>query len=154
AGTARMDRGEAHRREAHLSARPAPALGHGRPGGGRADRPRLLRTELHPRNRERGGRGELMELRDLPSVDELARDIGDPLAVEVARAVIERAREEIRSGVEPGDLSARLETELVALRAPRLLRVLNATGVVVHTNLGRAPLAEAALRRVHEAARG
>jgi len=95
-----------------------------------------------------------MELRDLPSVDELARDIGDPLAVEVARAVIERAREEIRSGVEPGDLSARLETELVALRAPRLLRVLNATGVVVHTNLGRAPLAEAALRRVHEAARG
>jgi L-seryl-tRNA(Ser) seleniumtransferase len=95
-----------------------------------------------------------MELRDLPSVDELARDVDDPLAVEAARAVLGYAREEIRAGAEPGDLAARLEAELVALRAPRLRRVLNATGVVVHTNLGRAPLADAAFEHVREAGRG
>ena len=39
-----------------------------------------------------------MELRDLPSVDELAREAGDPLAVDAARAVIDRAREEIQAG--------------------------------------------------------
>ena len=37
-----------------------------------------------------------MELRDLPSVDELAREIDDPLAVDAARAVLARAREEIQ----------------------------------------------------------
>jgi L-seryl-tRNA(Ser) seleniumtransferase len=95
-----------------------------------------------------------MELRDLPSVDELVRGLDDPLAVDAARAVLERAREEIRSGSEPGELAARVEAELVALRAPKLRRVLNATGVVVHTNLGRAPLAEAAVERVQEAGRG
>ena len=61
-----------------------------------------------------------MELRDLPSVDELARDVDDPLAVEAARAVIDRAREEIRAGADPGDLRARLDVELAAARAPRL----------------------------------
>ena len=95
-----------------------------------------------------------MELRDLPSVDELAREAGDPLAVDAARAVIDRAREEIRGGADPGDLAARLREELHDARRPRLRRVLNATGVVVHTNLGRAPLAEEALSRVVEAGRG
>ena len=95
-----------------------------------------------------------MELRDLPSVDELARDVADPLAVDAARVVIERAREEIRLGADPGDLAARLRAELARARRPRLRRVLNATGVVVHTNLGRAPLAEEALARVVETARG
>src|ERR671919_482005 len=66
-----------------------------------------------------------MRLRDLPSVDELARGIEDPLAVDAARA-----------------------------RRPRLRHVLNATGVIVHTNLGRAPLPEAALDRVNKTARG
>jgi L-seryl-tRNA(Ser) seleniumtransferase len=68
--------------------------------------------------------------------------------------VIDRAREEIRSGSDPGDLAARLRDELADSRRPRLRRVLNATGVVVHTNLGRAPLAEEALARVADAARG
>src|SRR5437764_4191359 len=95
-----------------------------------------------------------MQLRDLPSVDELAREAGDPLAVDAARAVIERAREEIRAGADPGDLAARLREELADARQPRLRRVLNATGVVVHTNLGRAPLAEEAVERVAEVARG
>jgi L-seryl-tRNA(Ser) seleniumtransferase len=95
-----------------------------------------------------------VELRDLPSVDELARGVDDPLAVDAARAVIERAREEIRAGADPGDLAERLHAELRSAHAPSLRRVLNATGVVVHTNLGRAPLAEEALAQVVAAARG
>jgi L-seryl-tRNA(Ser) seleniumtransferase len=95
-----------------------------------------------------------MELRDLPSVDELARTVDEPLAVDAARRVLELAREEIRAGGDPGDLGARLWAELADARRPRLRRVLNATGVIVHTNLGRAPLPEAALERVHEVGRG
>jgi L-seryl-tRNA(Ser) seleniumtransferase len=93
-----------------------------------------------------------MRLRDLPSVDELARGHDDPRAVAAARSVLVRAREQIQTGHDPGDLSARLETELAAARAPHLRRVVNATGVIVHTNLGRAPLAPAAIERVREVA--
>jgi L-seryl-tRNA(Ser) seleniumtransferase len=95
-----------------------------------------------------------VELRDLPSVDELARGSADPLAVAAARAVIERARAAIRAGAEPGDLAAALQAELAAVRRPALRRVLNATGVIVHTNLGRAPLPATALERVADAAGG
>jgi L-seryl-tRNA(Ser) seleniumtransferase len=95
-----------------------------------------------------------MELRDLPSVDELARGSDDPLAVAVARTVIARARETIRRGADPGDLDALLHEELAAARRPALRRVLNATGVIVHTNLGRAPLAASALEHAIEATRG
>ena len=100
-----------------------------------------------------------MDLRELPAVDELLRDerlAREPhaLAVEAARVALERAREEIRAGVEPGDLAQRAVDELAALRRPRLRRAINATGIVVHTNLGRAPLAERALERVAEVGRG
>jgi L-seryl-tRNA(Ser) seleniumtransferase len=95
-----------------------------------------------------------MRLRDLPSVDELARGHDDPRAVDGARSVLGRAREQIRAGEDPGDLAARLEEELAAGRAPHLRRVINATGVIVHTNLGRAPLAPAAIERVRQAAGG
>jgi len=95
-----------------------------------------------------------MRLRDLPSVDELARTSGDPIAVDAARKVLSRARELIRTGGDPGDLSEQLREELGAARAPRLRRVLNATGVIVHTNLGRAPLALGAIEQVVETARG
>jgi L-seryl-tRNA(Ser) seleniumtransferase len=95
-----------------------------------------------------------MRLRDLPSVDELARTSDDPLAVGAARAVLGRAREQIQAGANPGDLAEQLQAELRAARAPRLRRVLNATGVIVHTNLGRAPLAAGALEHVAQAARG
>ncbi len=95
-----------------------------------------------------------MKLRDLPSVDELARVVDDPLAVDAARRVLERARTEILAGVDPGDLLARVRAELEEARSPRLRRLLNATGVIVHTNLGRAPLPEAALNRLREVGRG
>ena len=95
-----------------------------------------------------------MRLRDLPSVDELARQSEDPLAVEAARKVVARARQLIQAGDNPGDLMAQLQAEIHAGRSPRLRRVINATGVIVHTNLGRAPLAEAALDRVREIGRG
>ncbi|HSJ93376.1 MAG TPA: L-seryl-tRNA(Sec) selenium transferase [Gaiellaceae bacterium] len=102
-------------------------------------------------------------LRDLPSVDallaearvrELEREHGREVALAAARAALARAREEIRAGHPPGELAARVEAEAAALLRPRLRRVLNATGVVVHTNLGRAPLPEAALERIAEVARG
>ena len=102
-------------------------------------------------------------LRALPSVDSLlASDAvgslierhGRDLVVSAARTTLSRAREEIAAGYEPDDLGERVATEVAAQTAPRLRRVLNATGVIVHTNLGRAPLAERALERVQEVARG
>jgi L-seryl-tRNA(Ser) seleniumtransferase len=100
-----------------------------------------------------------MELRDLPSVDELARDPRferEPreLVVASARLALERARESVRRGADPGDVAALVEAELASSRRPSLRRTLNATGVVVHTNLGRAPLAETALERVREVGGG
>jgi L-seryl-tRNA(Ser) seleniumtransferase len=101
-----------------------------------------------------------VELRDLPSVDELAADerlataAPRPLLVAAVRSALERAREEIRAGADPGDLVDRVESELAAAHGARLRRVINATGVVVHTNLGRAPLARDALERVALVAAG
>jgi L-seryl-tRNA(Ser) seleniumtransferase len=98
-------------------------------------------------------------LRRLPSVDRLLQDerlAGQPheLAVAAVRAVLEEARAELRSGGEPGDLVGRALAGLESARAPSLRRVLNATGVIVHTNLGRAPLPAAALERVVAVAAG
>ncbi|MGH3038519.1 MAG: L-seryl-tRNA(Sec) selenium transferase [Gaiellaceae bacterium] len=102
-------------------------------------------------------------LRELPSVDQLAgspelealaEQHGRPLVVAAARTAIERAREDVKAGFPAGDLAARTADEVEARLRPSLRRVLNATGVVVHTNLGRAPLAEEALARVYEVAAG
>jgi len=98
-------------------------------------------------------------LRDLPSVDKLLDDerlAGEPheLAVAAVRVVLERARSEIRAGRDPGLLVDAVLEELARSRQPSLRRVLNATGVLVHTNLGRAPLADAALARVAEVGAG
>jgi L-seryl-tRNA(Ser) seleniumtransferase len=101
-----------------------------------------------------------VELRDLPSVDELAGDgrlagtAPRPLLVSAARSALARAREELQAGAEPGDLVERVESELAAARGARLRRAINATGVIVHTNLGRAPLAREALERVSAVADG
>ncbi len=95
-------------------------------------------------------------LRALPAVDRLAVDIrhggwSEAEAVAVARAVLEQRRAELLAGADDAaDLVARGDARL----RPTLRRVLNGTGVIVHTNLGRAPLADAAARAVAEAARG
>src|SRR3990170_4289586 len=98
-------------------------------------------------------------LRDLPSVDGLLAEerlAGEPheLAVAAARTVLDRARDEIRAGRDPGSMVDAVLEELARTRRPRLRRVLNATGVLVHTNLGRAPLADAALARLAEVGAG
>jgi L-seryl-tRNA(Ser) seleniumtransferase len=111
--------------------------------------------------------GSRNPLRDLPSVDRLLADErlraladehGHELALAAARAALARAREDIKAGFEAGfeqdDLPARVVMELERLLAPRLRRLINGTGVVVHTNLGRAPLSEYALDRVREIGRG
>ena len=96
-------------------------------------------------------------LRSLPAVDRLAAELDAPhaLAVAAARATIEERRAELRAGArdEP-DLVARARERLARAERPSLRRVLNATGVIVHTNLGRAPLADAAREAVARAAQG
>jgi len=93
-------------------------------------------------------------------VDELAEDkrlagaAPRPLLVSAARSALARAREEIKAGEDPGDLRERVELELAAAREARLRRAINATGVIVHTNLGRAPLARQALEEVSAVAGG
>jgi L-seryl-tRNA(Ser) seleniumtransferase len=102
-------------------------------------------------------------LRALPSVNELLQDArlvaaeaeyGHDLTVDAARKAIDAARERVAAGEEADDIVADARDILQGSAAPRLRRVLNATGVIVHTNLGRAPLAPAAMDRVREVAAG
>ena len=107
--------------------------------------------------------------RNLPSVDRLIRESGlkRPDLAEwarrfAAREIVEAARERLASGDAesfsgPGGIGewvdrVVIEAERLVMRHPRA--VLNATGVLLHTNLGRAPLASAAQAAVAEAARG
>ena len=84
-------------------------------------------------------------------MDELSRALSNlegrfPRAIIVAecRRVLQAAREAIgRNEYVPHDLASRALAALEALERPSLRRVINATGVILHTNLGRAPLAAA-----------
>lgn len=106
-------------------------------------------------------------LRSLPQVEELMHApqlaalealIPRPLLVDCAREAIEAARKEILAGAsDAADASAIADdacTEALANLRPSLRRAINATGVVVHTNLGRSALPDAAVDAVVEAARG
>jgi L-seryl-tRNA(Ser) seleniumtransferase len=94
-------------------------------------------------------------------VDELVQRLGDvphAPAVDAARAAIEAHRAALASGaasaVAIDELEADARVRLAEAARPSLRRVLNATGVIVHTNLGRAPLADAAVEAAAAAGRG
>jgi L-seryl-tRNA(Ser) seleniumtransferase len=96
----------------------------------------------------------------LPAISSLLADprladLPHALAVEAARATVDAARRSIRQGESVADdLAAVAVGRAQEIGRPRLRRVINATGIVLHTNLGRAPLAPAAVAAVTDAARG
>jgi len=99
--------------------------------------------------------------RQLPKVDRLLAEpllaeLPTALATEAARDVLDELRGEIRAGrltVLP-DVPRLVLDRADAWRRMRLRGVINATGVVLHTNLGRAPLADEAARAISDVARG
>jgi L-seryl-tRNA(Ser) seleniumtransferase len=107
--------------------------------------------------------------RKLPSVDDVTRvpavaalgvSYGHDLIVDAARAVVDRLRQEITSGLLDADalelalsgLPTALENRLRETMSFSLRPVINATGVILHTNLGRAPLSESAIPHIRETA--
>jgi L-seryl-tRNA(Ser) seleniumtransferase len=99
------------------------------------------------------------ELMHRPRVSSLTADHGHAAALDAVRAVLERLRREIGSG-ELNDRGVDLALSNLEVAVERQLRqdlgyslrpVVNATGVILHTNLGRAPLAEVALEHVRQA---
>lgn len=109
--------------------------------------------------------------RELPSVDELVRmegvaalaeHHGAAAVTDAARSVLARLREEISSGLldAPGlqlalsGIPSAIEAQLRSVLGYSLRTVINATGVILHTNLGRAPLATEALDHIRATAGG
>jgi L-seryl-tRNA(Ser) seleniumtransferase len=108
-------------------------------------------------------------LRKLPSVDRLlgrsdvaalARKEGRTSVTEAVRSLLRKKRLDIlgkgsRAAASDATLTAdEISGELEAMRKPSLVRVVNATGVVIHTNLGRAPLPAASLDYLRDLAAG
>jgi len=106
-------------------------------------------------------------LRALPAVERLlreeplrsaARERPRALAVDAARGVLERCRADVRAGdgavPDVAELAVRAARDLEARTRRRLVPVINATGVVIHTNLGRAPLPADAVDAVEAVAGG
>jgi len=107
--------------------------------------------------------------RKLPSVDDvirapavcaLAASYGHDSVVDAARVVLTRLRQEITSGLLDDDalalalsgLTGAVENQVCQALAYSLRPVINATGVILHTNLGRAPLGDAAIEHIRETA--
>jgi L-seryl-tRNA(Ser) seleniumtransferase len=105
--------------------------------------------------------------RRLPSIEQVLRDpevraleerFGRGPLLRHARGLVDDARARAAAGDEAGvdealaDVPGALRRRLEGAGAPSLVHVINATGVVVHTNLGRAPLSPAAAARVAEVA--
>jgi L-seryl-tRNA(Ser) seleniumtransferase len=107
-----------------------------------------------------------MQFRDLPSVDRVMASDGMAALTEtytrdwvvnLVRRQLDRARQNIRDGGKApsaGDVADGVDGELRSLTEVAPRQVINATGVVIHTNLGRAPLSPAAIEAMTQAARG
>jgi L-seryl-tRNA(Ser) seleniumtransferase len=87
-------------------------------------------------------------LRALPSVDQLLRELEDltlphNLVRDTARTVLQQRRELFQQGQNEAatEIGAEVRQRLSGLLTPSLRPVINATGIILHTNLGRAPLA-------------
>jgi len=105
-------------------------------------------------------------LRGLPSVDELllrpaiaaaANAAGRTLVTSVTRKILAEARQSLKQESGAADvvtLEERILAEIKKALAPSLVRVINATGVVLHTNLGRAPISTAAIEHLAALAGG
>ncbi len=85
--------------------------------------------------------------RQIPSVDEVVSRLSHlhgryprQLIVDEVRRTLAAMRNEIRAGRTPASPDERVAASLANLEQPSLRRVINATGVILHTNLGRAPL--------------
>jgi L-seryl-tRNA(Ser) seleniumtransferase len=102
------------------------------------------------------------QLRQRPAIRALEAEFGGEATVDALRAAAADIRRAIASGDAPAspdsDAAVRIESiardRLAAAFRPSLQPVINATGVIIHTNLGRAPLAAAAIERVATVARG
>jgi L-seryl-tRNA(Ser) seleniumtransferase len=107
-----------------------------------------------------------VSFRDLPSIDRLLQEstaqalvkaYGRPLTVDALRSQLSWARELVREGAQAPDIPTllnRSQEALAAWIAPSLRPVINATGVIIHTNLGRAPLSSAAQQAMRDVSRG
>ncbi|MGB9775289.1 MAG: L-seryl-tRNA(Sec) selenium transferase [Anaerolineae bacterium] len=105
-------------------------------------------------------------LRQIPSVDRVLNEpaiqgllplYGHRLVVAAIRRTLDDIREEVRAGGEPPMYEAVIARAAAYLQehlAPTLQSVINATGVIIHTNLGRAPLSAAARAAMDAVARG
>ena len=97
------------------------------------------------------------ELLALPPLTEVATRVSRDLIVDAARTVVERVRGSISEGLtnhapEPHAIASQIANEVARLLRPSLQGVINATGVILHTNLGRAPLSEAAIAHIGKTA--
>src|SRR4051794_41062242 len=101
-------------------------------------------------------------LRGLPSVHQVLQDpataelisrYGAAAVADAARAELDERRQLLRSGkpVAADHFDVCLLQRLQRRESPKLRPVINATGIILHTNLGRAPLAEEAARAAYEA---
>src|SRR6266699_7195707 len=109
---------------------------------------------------------DLEQLRLLPSIDELLQSeagqqltlsYSRPLALRAVRASIAQARAAIRDGALCPSyevLLATAEQMLAESQQPALRPVINATGVIINTNLGRSPLSQSALAAMQAVAGG
>lgn len=108
----------------------------------------------------------MSDRRQIPAVDsllqtrraaELIAKFGRPLTLDAIRTTLDGLRQDLAEGGEMPDRELIFETvqsELETWLEPTLIPVINATGVILHTNLGRAPLSQAAINAMFHAANG